>query len=162
MRIVLNVVKCGHPIEMTLFILQGYVTWHLWPAVVPVERTCKISRGKSNLLRRLWWTGATSAEHRNAPLLSCPGSLCLIAPQSSDCFHSLWKGRWMNTASLELKSEVLKLKRTISALSPEKSISGNMASSGIFVSAVQTFSSNNFTTVKQQNHMFKYENWFLF
>ena len=54
--------------------------------------------------------------------------------------------------------KVLKMKQTISALLPEKSISGKMASSGIFVSAVQTFSSNNFTTVKQQNHMIKYEN----
>lgn len=29
-----------------------------------------------------------------------------------------------------------------------------MASSGIFVNAVQTFSSNNFNTVEQQNDMF--------
>lgn len=54
--------------------------------------------------------------------------------------------------------KVLKLKQAVSPLLPEKSISGNMASSGIFVSAVQTFSSNNFNTVKQQNDMFKYEN----
>ena len=46
--------------------------------------------------------------------------------------------------------KVLKLKQTISALLPEKSISGNIASSGIFVNAVQTFSSNNFNTVKEQ------------
>ena len=34
---------------------------------------------------------------------------------------------------------------------PEKSIKGNMASSGMFVIAVQTFSSNNFNTVKEKN-----------
>ena len=33
---------------------------------------------------------------------------------------------------------------------PEKSIKGNMASSGMFVIAVQTFSSNNFNTVKEK------------
>ena len=36
---------------------------------------------------------------------------------------------------------------------PEKSIRGNMASSGIFVSAVQTFSSNSFNTAKEQRNM---------
>ena len=36
---------------------------------------------------------------------------------------------------------------------PEKSIRGNMASSGIFVSAVQTFSSNNFNTAKEQKNV---------
>ena len=48
----------------------------------------------------------------------------------------------------------LKLQKTVSALLPEKSISGNMAYSGKFINAVQTFSSNNFTTAKQQNNMF--------
>ena len=47
----------------------------------------------------------------------------------------------------------LKLQKPVSALLPEKSISGNMASSGKFINAVQTFSSNNFTTAKQQNNM---------
>jgi len=35
-------------------------------------------------------------------------------------------------------------------LIPEKSIKGNMASSGMFANAEQTFSSNNFKTAKKQ------------
>lgn len=46
---------------------------------------------------------------------------------------------------------VLKSKALYYLLSiPEKSIKGNMASSGMFVIAVQTFSSNNFNTVKEK------------
>ena len=45
-------------------------------------------------------------------------------------------------------------KKKVSVFLPEKSISGNMASSGKFINAVHTFSSNNFTTAKQQNNMF--------
>lgn len=39
---------------------------------------------------------------------------------------------------------------------PEKSIRGNIASSGMFVSAVQTFSSNNFNTAKKQRNILSY------